>query len=494
MIYLTGENVFTFNSGTEFSQFERLELFKRQGKTAKLLLRNYNRLLAKDIATHKLDPTTVLNMYDYFQEAVGLQRKKCPLRLLKSMALKDYHIVGIDNNTSELRYQGNLIGKIAVMPETVGLVGDITYFDRMGHTIFKEYWDWRGFRSMVETYHPDGSIATQQFLKPTGEIALEITHMYLNGKILPTSYKLIAYRGKDYVFDTQDQLYTFFLNEINALEPGVFISDRRTLDNCVLNVINAKQKLAYIHSVPFVDDKKPQKGILPAYRTALTVGNFDQVIFPTKAEANTVSQVFEPKLNVAVAPDSWVKVVTSPKVLPKQKVLIYVGRIAEDKNITDLLKCFKAMYLQDATLRFKLQGYFSNTDYQTKLQQLVSELHLQDAVEFLPYQNEPKLYQDATLFLNASPSEGFGMNMLESMAHGVPIVTYAIDYTENNLVKNDINGYNVKNKTPKLLAKKALELLGDSENYHKLSKGALKTATKYDAKAFSAAWDLVVSE
>lgn len=29
MIYLTGENVFTFNSGTEFSQFERLELFKR---------------------------------------------------------------------------------------------------------------------------------------------------------------------------------------------------------------------------------------------------------------------------------------------------------------------------------------------------------------------------------------------------------------------------------------------------------------------------------
>ena len=101
MIYLTGENVFTFNSGTEFSQFKRLQAFNEHGWPTKLLLRNYNRMLAKDIVAHGLESANILNMYDYFQEAVGLPRKERPLRLLKSIALQDYHIVGIDNNSSE---------------------------------------------------------------------------------------------------------------------------------------------------------------------------------------------------------------------------------------------------------------------------------------------------------------------------------------------------------------------------------------------------------
>ena len=55
MIYLTGENVFTFNSGTEFSQFKRLQAFNEHGWPTKLLLRNYNRMLAKDIVAHGLE-------------------------------------------------------------------------------------------------------------------------------------------------------------------------------------------------------------------------------------------------------------------------------------------------------------------------------------------------------------------------------------------------------------------------------------------------------
>lgn len=489
MIYLTGENVFTFNSGTEFSQFERLELFNKCGLETKLLLRDYNRMLAKDIAAHGLDPKAILNMYDYFQEAVLFPRKERPLRLLDSIALQDYHIVGVDNNTSELRYQGNLVGKVDVMPETVGLVGAISYFDRMGHTLLKEYWDWRGFRSLVETYHPDGSIATKEYLKPTGEVALEVAHMYIGNEVAPTSYKLIDYRGKDYVFDTKDQLYTFFLNEVNAQLPGVFISDRRTLDRCVANVAYAQKKLAYIHSVPFVDSKRPQRGILATYQTALTGGNFDQVIFPTKKEATDVKQELALELGTAFAPDSWVKVTDKVKDISAGKTIVYVGRLAEDKNITDLLRSFKEMHLKDQTLRFKLQGYFSSLAYKEQLQKLVTKLNLQDAVEFLDYSPNLDIYEQATLFMNASLNEGFGMNMLEAMSYGVPVVSYANDYS---VVKDGENGALVKNKTPKILAKKALSILEAKEMYANLSKGACKTASKYDAKTFITTWKPLV--
>lgn len=488
MIYLTGENVFAFNSGTEFSQFERLKAFNENGMKAKLLLRNYNRMLAKNIVDHQIKDTTILNMYDYFQNAVGLERQEKPLRLLDSMALKDYHIVSLNNNVSELRYQGKLIGKVSVMPETIGLVGAIEYFDSLGYTMVKEYWDWRGFRSMVETYHPDGSVASQEYLRPDGSVALEVAHMYIGEKVLPTSFKLIDYRGKDYAFDTENQLFTFFLNEINAQTPGTFISDRRTLDHCVMHVANAKGKLAYIHSVPFADNKKPELGVLPAYREALGAGNFDQVVFPTKAEADDVRKLVNTELVTAVAPDSFVSPRAKGKTLSKAKTLVYVGRLAEDKNITDLLKCFKEMHLKDETLRFKLQGYFSSSKYQEQLQELVKELKLQNAVEFIMYRHDFDIYEEATLFLNASPSEGFGMNMLESMAYGVPVVSYAVAYTENNLIKDGENGFNVRNKTPKLLAQKALELLGSKETYQELSAGALKTARAYDEQALVSAW------
>lgn len=488
MIYLTGENVFTFNSGTEFSQFKRLQAFNEHGWPTKLLLRNYNRMLAKDIVAHGLESANILNMYDYFQEAVGLPRKERPLRLLKSIALQDYHIVGIDNNSSELRYQGRLLGKIEVMPETIGLIGSIEYLDTLGHPMVKEFWDWRGFLSLLETYHPDGSVATKQFLRPDGSVALEVTHMNLNDQIRPTSWKLLDYHGKNYFFDTEDQLYTFFLNEINATEPGIFISDRRTLDQCIANVILAPKKLAYIHSVPFADLKRKQRGILPIYQTALFDNNFTQVVFPTKTEADDVWQTLGLMTRPTAAFDSWVETVSKPKTLTAPKILIYIGRLAEDKKIIELLKCFKLMFASDQTLRFKLQGYFSDLAYQKKVEQAVVEFKISDVVTFVPYAPEVELYQEATLFLNASTSEGLGMNLLESLAHGVPVVSYAVEYTTGELLKDGENSVIVSNKTPSLLAKKALALLKSEDEYQRLAYGALQTAKQYDKAAFIASW------
>ena len=490
MIYLTGENVFSFNSGTEFSLFERLKAFNNNGLKTKLLVRNYNRMLAKDISEHHINEADVLNMYDYFQDAVGLNRIERPLRLLESMPLKDYHIVMIDNNSSELQYQGKVVGKVNVMPETIGLVGTIEYYDHLGYVMTKEYWDWRGFRSMVETYHPDGSIASQQFLRPDGTPALEVTHMYVGKQVLPSSYKLLDYRGKDYLFDTEEQLFTFFLNEVNASAKGTFISDRRSLDQSVLGVLDAKEKLAYIHSSPFIDLKKKKLGILPAYKLALTAGNFDKVIFPTTNEADDVKEYFAKDLVTAVALDSYVENIFEPKSLSTNKTLIYVGRLSEDKNITDLVKVFKVMHERDASLKLKLQGYFSTAKYHEQLETLIKEYQLQGAVEFIFYRYDLEdIYQNATLFLNASHSEGFGMNMLESMAHGVPVVSYVIDYTEKNLLVDGYNGANVKNRSPRMLAQKALELLGSNEKYQALSANALETAKKHDENSFMLAWD-----
>lgn len=495
MDYFVGENVYTFNSGTEFSQFDRLKAFNQDQKNAVLLTRNYNRLAGQDEVKHNVNPDHVINMYDYFQGTTNIKRKEQSLRLLNSIPLKDYHIVGIDNNKSEITYHGKRIGLIHVMPATVGLIGSIEYYDSLGQTAVTEYWDWRGFKSMVETYHPDGSVAMQQYFNLEGKPVLEVTHMYIGKKVLPTMWKLFNYKGRDRQFRTENELFTFFLDELNADNPGVVVSDRRTLDEAVLNSKNAKKKVAYIHSVPFLHWNRPTEGILPAYEVAIKGINgnrFDEIVVPTQQQANDMKNAIDDLPSIVVADDSYVPKVTKHKKLDNNINLVYVGRLSEEKNIVDLIKAFGVIHQEKPEVKLKLQGYYSNQSYREKIEKLINDLKLTDSVEVVNYNAKKTVAEDATLFLNTSNSEGFGMNLLKSMSYGTPVVTYGVPYVQGNLVIDGKNGKIIKNRVPNHFAHRVLKLLNNDVLYESLSAGAIKTAENHNRDKFMKSWSAII--
>ena len=486
MNYLVGENIFTFNSGTEISQIQRYKALKQAGIPVKIVLRNYNRFLSHLLDEYGIDNSDVINMYDFFQGTVNILRKEQHLRLLDSIPLSDYHIEGIDNNSSRILESGKQLATIHVMPETVQLIGDIEYLDDRGNKALKEIWDWRGFKSMVETYHPDGKVATQRYLRLDGTTALEVTHMYINNEVLPTMWKLFDYYGRNYVFDNENQLFTFFLNELNIQERGTWVSDRRSLDECVLNIDNPVQTIASIHTLTFINYKKPRVGILPAYQLALNQLNkkFDTVVFPTKSQMNDVTKTVNDGRNFVYAIDSGMDKVDKPRRLRRMKkdlVLVYRGMFVDSKRITDLIKAFHQIHKQDATVKLRLQGYFPEIKYHENIKKLIDQLELNDgSLELVDYSIDSHIYDDATLFINASENEAFGIGMLESMSHGVPVLSYDIPYTNHNLIKNGVNGVLVKNKTPSALAKEVVDLINNPNYYYKLSQGAAKTAAEFN--------------
>lgn len=498
MNYLVGENVFTFNSGTEFSQFERLSAFNKHGMHTVLLTRNYNRFASRDMKTHNVDPKSVLNMYDYFQNSVDAPMEKQHLRYLATMPLDYYHIVGVNNNYTNINLDGKTKGVINVMPETVGLVGDIEYKDSLGQLAVREYWDWRGFCSMVETYHPSGEVAHQQYLNMEGKPVIEVAFMYIDEKVSPTMWKLLNYGGKDYQFDTEDQLFNFFLNEVNMHEQGIFISDRRSLDRVVLGVKNAGARYAYLHSSAFANSKHPKgSSILPEYNVALGLDSniddkFDAVICPTQDQIDDLIERNK-CTNMLVEPDSYVMKDHSSRDLTRDKNLVYVGRLAEEKNILDLIECFNFLNKKRDDVHLTLQGYFSSEAYQNKVKALLSKLDLEDKVTLAAYNpNLDVIYDKATIFVNTSDSEGFGMNMLESMSYGVPVVSFANIYSKHNLIENDLNGFTIKNRSSLILANKIEEILSDSDNYHSLSEGALRTAKLFSEVEFINKWKQII--
>lgn len=495
MKYLVGENIFAFNSGTEFSQLQRFKAMKAAGEKVKIVLRNYNRLLGQVLETYGLQPDDVVNMYDFFQGTTNVPRKKQNLRLVKSIPLTDYHITGVDSNHSLIQEQGKTLATIHVMPLTRGLIGDIQYDDDRGHKVVGEFWDWRGFKSMMENYHPDGSVATQRYLRQDGSTAIEVTHMYINKHVRPTMWKLYDYFGHNYVFDTEDQMFAFFLNELNAQEKGTFISDRRSVDAAVLNVAQPEATIAVVHSLTFNNFKHPKAGILPAYQLALNQGKqkFDRVVFPTQEQADDVAQYVDDSSNFTHAADAAMAKVGEPRQLTKDIKLVYRGMLGTNKKVPDIINAFHSVRKHLPNAQLVIQGYFTSKKDHDEVEKLIKDLRLGDAVKLANYDADDKIYDDATVFVNASDNEAFGISMLESMAHGVPVVTYDILYTAGNLVKDQVNGCLVTNKTPSQLAKAIVKLVSDKKAYQQLSAGAIKTANKFSPDHLVKSWQAVLS-
>lgn len=498
--YLVGESVYTFNSGIEFSQFQRLAAFNKHGYDTKLVTRNYDRFLARDVVTHHVNPKQVINMYDYFQGTISVERKKQNLRNLATIPLEDYHVVGMDNNHSHVLSDGKLIEDIDVMPGTISLINDNKYQDRMGNMTLQEFWDWRGFLSMTETYHPSGEISHQQYFNLQGVPVIEVAYMNLNNKVQPTMWKLINYKSQDYHFDSENQLFSFFLNEINTQQSGVFISDRRSVDNCVLSVKEADGRYAYVHNVPFENFKHPEKSaLLPDYKAVFNSDEsdqpvFDKVIFPTDDLKQDMQARFPEHVRKFVsAPDSWYSNSDQPRELTTKKQLTYVGRLSEDKNIEDLIETLKLLCDKRNDVALVLQGYFSSADYENKIHNLIKSNDLKDFVTVKAYNpNVQDIYSSAALFVNTARAEGFGMNMLESMSYGVPIATYSDIYSKNNLVRSGINGITTKNKSASVLANQIDDLFSNEEQYKKLSEGAISTASEFSEDKFIDKWAAII--
>ncbi len=91
----------------------------------------------------------------------------------------------------------------------------------MNTVVAKDIWDRRGFKSSTQYFHPDGAFGPQVFYDRAGKPKIEITRMNVNGELRNTMYKLLDYQGRAWRFDTENEMFVFFMNELMLKHPGV---------------------------------------------------------------------------------------------------------------------------------------------------------------------------------------------------------------------------------------------------------------------------------
>ena len=163
---------------------------------------------------------------------------------------------------------------------------------------------------------------------------------------------------------------------------------------------------------------------------------------------------------------------------PDDKVIISVGRLAEEKNWVTLLRAFALAQKVQPNIRLVLLGDGPQAD---ALRQLVGELGIADRVMFtgkVPFDEVPNYLKAADIFTFASITETQGIVTLEAMAAGLPSVAVDASGTRD-ILEDGKQGFLVQNDANDL-ANGILKLLDNQSLLGKFKSAALKTSRAYD--------------
>lgn len=166
-----------------------------------------------------------------------------------------------------------------------------------------------------------------------------------------------------------------------------------------------------------------------------------------------------------------------------RQVLLFLGRLAREKNIPELFGLLDAPGLENAVLVLVGDG-----PCRAELEQQARQRGLSGRVYFVgmvPHTQVADYYRMAGVFVNASASETQGLTYAEAMSAGLPVVCRA-DPCVENLIENGKTGFACRNAAD--MAEAVRQLLSDPALRTAVTRAAADLiASAYTSAAFAAA-------
>ncbi|PIT89189.1 MAG: hypothetical protein COU27_01665 [Candidatus Levybacteria bacterium CG10_big_fil_rev_8_21_14_0_10_36_7] len=128
-------------------------------------------------------------------------------------------------------------------------------------------------------------------------------------------------------------------------------------------------------------------------------------------------------------------------ILPKDPIILSVGRLGKEKNFKFILKCFATIHKKYHNTHFVLIG--TGTE-EKNLKELAESLKLGEYMHFAGKEDAsqmPSIYAGADIFMFASTTETQGMVVSEAAASGLPLIVVKDSAYEN--VVTEKNGYSL---------------------------------------------------
>jgi glycosyltransferase involved in cell wall biosynthesis len=158
----------------------------------------------------------------------------------------------------------------------------------------------------------------------------------------------------------------------------------------------------------------------------------------------------------------------------------YLGQVGPDKGLIYLLEAWSKLNLTGS--RLLIAGRDG-----PQMAPIWNRLGGKGEVEFLGWVDKPsQLYNRCSVYVQPSVTEGFGIEVLEAMAHGRPVIV-SEGAGAADVIENEITGFVVPRRNPDAIADCILKLKNDPELCASMGAAARSVALCYT-------WDKIIPQ
>ena len=186
--------------------------------------------------------------------------------------------------------------------------------------------------------------------------------------------------------------------------------------------------------------------------------------------------------NITVDNDTKQRIRKECKCKDNDKLIIFVGRIAEEKSVDFIINGFKKVKEKGLNVKLGIVGDGPDLD---KLKKLTDKLNLNDYIFFkgrIDHNDVPVYYGSSDAFISASTTETQGMTYIEALASSTPVLA-RYDDVLSNLIIDGKNGFffNSEDEVYDVVSKIAHM---SNEEINEMKKNAFNSSVQYDSKEF----------
>ncbi|WP_252244311.1 MULTISPECIES: glycosyltransferase family 4 protein [unclassified Clostridium] len=170
------------------------------------------------------------------------------------------------------------------------------------------------------------------------------------------------------------------------------------------------------------------------------------------------------------------------------KVILNVGRLTKQKGQDMLIEAWSKVNKKDWKLVIVGDG-----ELKDDLLNKISDLQLDNTVEIQsPTSNIQDIYLSSDIFVLSSRWEGLPMVLIESMACGLPCVSFDCETGPRQLIKSGYNGYLVEPNDIDELAKNIAKLINSRNNILTFGLNSKIEAQKYLIENIAKKWYVLI--
>ena len=273
-----------------------------------------------------------------------------------------------------------------------------------------------------------------------------------------------SFAKKIFVYLKKQRLFKKALTkELMRLRPDITISLLRREINFLNDIKDGSRKIGELHVNRAnyrnfeANDSNCVKSLFAKFWMRSLVSNLkklDRFVVLTEEDKSAWPEL----QNICVIPDPLSFSPTQHSLLTEKRV-IAVGRYVYQKGFDLLLQAWTIIEKQFSDWELVVFGDGNREPYEHQMKELGidrNRCHLNG-----PTADIQKEYVNSSIFAFSSRFEGFGMVLVEAMACGLPVVSFACPCGPKDIVRDGEDGFLVENGNVDDLAQQLMKLMAD---------------------------------